>query len=258
MTEKKTTALAPKAPDYLKEYEPEGSEVIGESSQIPRLKVLQDQNQSEEIEALSRAHGVGATVLRPQELLVALPGDVFTAVPVFAYVSFEKWRDIKDKGHATPVIGRTTDKKSALAKLCRNPATRKVAYKENDEWFYKHVESINFMLAITSGPAEGELGEFAFSRGGYKAGNNLRDFIKRQAKDNQVPIYAHRLEFFTDLKRGDDGKWMQMFHRVPTNPYAPKAMLPRMKELFDGFKEMHTAKFFDQVVVESPTGDEDG
>ena len=246
------TAVAVPVPAYLKKYKPEGLEHAGESSMIPRLKVLQSQDEGGEIEQLKNEYGEGAAIIRPLDLCAAKRGEVFLAVPIFAYMSWEKWRDLKDKGHPTPIVARTTNADSDLAKLCRNPNTRNEPYKENDNLSYKNVESINLILAVTSGPASNEVVDVAFNKGGHKYGDRLRQYLKRQGREG-VPLFGNRLEFFVDrVENKQQQKWMQLQHRIPTNPYTPEKDVARLKELFDGFAEMHKARYFDQVIVDAP------
>jgi len=237
-TKTKTTAVEKseqraQPPAFLESYGAEGIEGTADYQQTPVLKTIQAQTGEE----LQDEFGVGSVGVGPDNVLVAETGEPFVASPVFWWPSWQTWADIDD-GPNGPIF-ETMNPNHPVAIKSKSKESRNEVYPDDPGKFYTHAESLNFVLAITDGPAKGFIAVARFQRGGHGVGRRLCGFLARQG----LAIFAHRLSFRTDRTKNSAGQtWYQLDWKPADPPYITSEEEAQfLKDLRDQIKRAHEA-----------------
>lgn len=195
-----------KAPDFIKTgAEAAGQERLAQFVTPPLLKIVQKQSSDE----LNDNFGRGSTIITPSNVMVARVGEPFYIVPLIQYPEYLTWADIKLKGQVPPILERTTDPRSALARK----ATSKDTWSE-DGYVYngtplqfpvRHVEHITYVVLVL----DENIGEvpcvMSFARGSHKFGRNFASILKMRNAD----LFGCIFEVIVpeDPQKNDQGTW---------------------------------------------------
>ncbi len=224
-------------PSYLSNVGAQGSEPLPVAQATPRLKLIQGMTDK----ALKKEHGEGALVLMPDEVAVMSSREPVDATPVYSWVSWQQWADLKDSAAENPVIKETTDGSSDIAAKSRDRDTREEPYQDGSDMKYRFVEAVNFIFRIETGPCEGAVAIYSFTRAQHKYGANLSRFISRNGVKG-VPIYGNRV---TLTSSEDTNKANQTYSVIKAKPaeicWTSEDEIAVLAGLYDGFHAMYGA-----------------
>lgn len=188
-------------PDYLAKYIPEDTslDTLQEHRIVPRFKIIQATTEEE----LKTNFGEGSVIVRPGDALIckynAEPKE-FCFVPLFFFVEWAKWRDLKGSGPM--ILDRSHDPTSELAQKSKTADTRREVYEgqenldEKAKQYYSYVEHLRFIGVIYGDhPLVGTPVTLSFERGEWGQGKNFISAIslRRQVvnkKSVQIPLWA--------------------------------------------------------------------
>lgn len=197
-------------PAHLTQYEGEGATGIERSTEVSRIKTVQDSTADD----LKNTFGVGTVILRPDDLVLCERDGTFATVVLHQSRTWAKWYDVNDKSHDLPFEERTTDPDSYIARRAgsRDPGSRLEPYPNGSEMVFKYVEEFNFVVLITeSVDVAGSIAFLTLSRGGHRVGRALRDRLKRFSEASGVPVYAHKLAWSLERRKNKaDKAWWQL------------------------------------------------
>lgn len=223
-------------PDYMKDA-PTGLEEVGQYVVPPRLKVVQPLSDSE----LRAQHPAGCVVLTPSLVRVAgmqqdnpNEGEPFLFTPLFFFVEWSTWNP---RNVQPMIVDRTFDPKHEIALKAVDSKRRFETLEgqktpDGKDFVLRHVEALNFIIAIHTPELVGLPCLLSYSRGDHRFGSNFCNLIRMR---RNVPIYGGVYEGKVGLRKNNEGEW---FGITPSNP--PEGVTPLVPEaLFDGFKEFH-------------------
>jgi len=188
-------------PDYLAKYieQDDSLDALKEHRTVPRFKILQATTEQELLDNF----GVGTVIVRPGDAMICKYNQdpkSFNFVPLFFFVEWAKWRDIRGTGPM--ILERTHDPSSIVATNSKNANARKELYEghENlqdaDKFYYAYVEHLRFIGVIYGDhPLVGTPVTLSFERGEWGQGKNFISAVslRRQNVNNeskQVPLWA--------------------------------------------------------------------
>lgn len=194
-------------PDFLRDHMESDTTIadMAEYRVLPRFKVIQSTSASE----LLKVFDAGDLILSPGNAMVSKVNkkeqvsEPFLFVPVFFFVEFCKWSDLKDT--ESPVIMvRSFDPSSEVAKFSRDPNKRFEKYKE-DSYVARYAEHLNFAGFIYGEHGLSmETAVMGFSRGEFTNGRNFISAISIR----KAPLWSQVWSFQTGFReRGADRKW---------------------------------------------------
>jgi len=238
-------------PNYLAKYIVEDTSLqeLKEHRIVPRLKIIQATSNND----LKRQFGEGSVIVRPGDALICKYKDEpksFQFIPTFFFVEFAKWGDLKAKSNI-PIIERTYDPISIIAKKAKNPNKRSELYEghehlpEPEKHYYRYVEHLRFIgLIYGDHPLVGTPITLSFERGEYNQGKNLISAImlRRQIIDGmskQVPLWAQIWNLSVQFKEPDASrKWYGFKFEVADPSIIRESEAETMKNLHQEFKRL--------------------
>lgn len=234
------------APSWLpaKSAEPDSSlETMQEYRILPRIKVIQATSHQDLIDDF----GIGTAILSPGNAQLADKNEQFLFVPVFFFVEFCLWSDLKDK--STPsILERTYDKTSELARRSKDKKLREQIYEggtAEKPFKRRYVEHLNFAgFVYGEHPLEGTGVVAGFSRGEYYTGTGFINSIQmRRIGGIQVPLWAQVWKFGAAYRNpSDDQKWWGLDVKNPEVPYITDEEGEFYKAQHEELKALHAAQ----------------
>ena len=253
-------------PNFLDAYMEEDTslDALKEHRTVPRFKIIQPTTEEE----LKNTFGTGSAIVRPGDTMVCKYGgnqniealESFDFVPLFFFVEWAKWRDLKGTGDM--VLDKSFDPASDVATRSKDKDTRKEAYPgqdamaENDpnRMYFQYVEHLRFIGAIYGDhPLAGTPVTLSFERGEWGQGKNFIAAIslrRRQSVNKEtgatvsepMPLWSQVWRMKTVYHNPDAlRKWYGFsFEAAPESIIkAPEA--PAMFGLWKEFKELFEA-----------------
>lgn len=195
------------APDFMREDDVAGTELLGQYVVPARLKVVQKQSDNELLDAFD----VGTLIVTPGNVPVCTPDVGFLFTPLFFFVEYCTWNPIALKGQAPAIRERSFDPKSVIAMKARDPEKRLEPLEGNKKLYMRHVEHLNFLVTIHDKPQVPESVIMSFSRGGHGQGRQFSSLIQMR----KAPLFG--CVFRADIKAfsNEMGDW---FGISPSNP----------------------------------------
>lgn len=240
-------------PNFLTQYVKEDTslDLLREHRVVPRFKLIQATTD----EDLKKAFGEGSVIVRPGDALICKhEGEGFNFVPLFFFLEWAKWRDLK--GNGSMILERTHDKASKLAELSRDAKTRKELYSGMDnvideaaKMYYQYVEHIRFIGVIYGDhPLVGQPVTLSFERGEWVQGKNfisavaMRRQIISDGDDKEsipVPLWAQvwnlgSIHHAPDATR----KWYGFKFEAADPSIIQPEEAPAMQALHEEYKEL--------------------
>lgn len=189
-------------PNFLDAYTEEDTslDALKEHRTVPRFKIIQPTTEEE----LKNTFGVGSAIVRPGDALICKHSgntnmqalESFDFVPLFFFVEWNKWRDLKGTGDM--VLDKSFDPSSDVAVRSKNKDTRKEAYlgqeamADNDanKMYYQYVEHLRFVgIIYGEHPLAGTPVTLSFERGEWGQGKNFISAVslrRRQTTDEET------------------------------------------------------------------------
>jgi len=174
-------------PDYLAKYAAEDTslDTLKEHRVVPRFKLIQATTEDD----LKKNFGEGSVIVRPGDALICKRGDDFKFVPLFFFIEWAKWRDLKGTGPM--IMDRSYDVTNYIAVRSKDTKTRKELYPgmenvidEKAKMYYQYVEHLRFIGVIYGDhPLVGQPVTLSFERGEWTQGKN---FISAVAMRRQL------------------------------------------------------------------------
>jgi hypothetical protein len=243
-------------PEFLGKYveDDHSLDSLKEHRTVPRMKIIQSTTDKD----LKKQFGEGSAILRPGDVLICKHEDedetlnMFRVVPIFFFVEFAKWADIKAK--TGPMVEeRSFDPTSILATNARDVKKRYEIYpgqeglEEKEQCRYRFVEHLRFISLIYGDhPLVGTPVTLSFERGEFTQGKNFISAIslRRQAiggKSAPVPLWAQVWDISTIFHDPSKDRRWYGFQFEPADPSiiqpeeaeGMRALHLEMKELFE-------------------------
>jgi len=188
-------------PNYLAKYieQDDSLDNLKEHRIVPRFKIIQATTDAE----LISNFGVGSVIIRPGDVMICKhkdQPDSFDFVPLFFFVEWAKWRDLKGTGPM--ILDRSHDPTSELAIKSKSADSRKELYEgqdnvpDKDKMYYGYIEHLRFVgLIYGEHPLVGTPVTLSFERGEWTQGKNFISAVslRRQTingKSMPVPLWA--------------------------------------------------------------------
>ncbi len=253
-------------PSYLAEFSGEQDTSLNDMQAyriLPRLKVIQGTAKQE----LLKQYDPGTIILSPANVKVAdvdkkeqCSSDPFLFVPLFFFVEFCKWADLKDKS-SNSIVDRTFDPGSDIAAKSRDKNQRTEEYGEKKQFKYRYVEHLNFagfIYAKNDGsehPLKGEACCLHFERGEFGKGTS---FITAASMRRGLPLWSQVWELTAGFRpKSDDKKWWGIDFSIPLDEKL-RVIKPDevafFKATHEELKSLHAKK---KLVVDASGGDDD-
>lgn len=232
-------------PEYLADEAGVGLEDTARLITPPRMRIVQAQSRA----PLSDLFNVGDTVIVPQNELVApLPydggrpaeqGEDFLITPLFFYVEFLVWNDIKLQATEESVLNRTTDPEDEIALKARNPKLWKEAHPNGKaDYFIRYSEHLNFIVTIENENSDvrGLPIVMSFNGAEHRTGANFLALLKMR----RAPLYGCTFNVATGRRENSKGNW---YGWDITNPkdgsprWVPANKIDAYRELYHEMKE---------------------
>lgn len=244
-------------PEHLRADAGVGLELAKESMRPGRLKICQA-NRSDKFAAFEE----GDLIVTPAGVKVASAGEPFYFVPLFFYMEWATVNPHAMKATLKMIRERTLDPRSPIAVKARDPEKRGAdACPENTKMLLKHVEYLNFIVAIVLNEAISPVPVvMTFCRGEHGKGSALRDMLAMRA--DRVSICANVLQgVVPEQKRvNDQGQWYGIDVGPPTGEDAPAPFVmdpgeyTELKKMSDAIKKAHAAS---QLIVDIDEDEEE-
>jgi len=226
-------------PAYLQGQD-DGREELASYSQLSFIKTVQDMSDPE----LKEEFSAGCAVLMPDRALIAEHEVEWSAVCVYFWPSYQKWRDVNDQSaDGGPIVEQSIDPKSEAARKC---AIR--GYSEpypDGNMAYRYDTSLNFLLFVES---LGQLAVLPFIRGGAQSGNSLRSFLQRRGG----PIWSQRITFSVGTRMNRRRQqWYQIEHSAAA--FVKEEECEPFRKMYENAKQSHS-----QLLLGTAEGGDDG
>jgi hypothetical protein len=234
LEKKKSTAVA--LPEWMQQYEREGTDDLGQYVVPPRLKVVQPTSG----EPFNMKFDQGDVVAVPQIIKIAgmedkITGEPFYFTPLFFFAEWCLWNPIELKGTHSAVRERTFDAESEIAIRSRDPKLWSVKCPELPDKMMRYVEHLNFVVAL-KGDHElaGTPCILPFARAEHKAGSNLAALIKMRA----APLFGCNFEGRVGFRTNNHGQWYGI---DVTNPAGDSGVTPFVEDevQFNQYRQVH-------------------
>ncbi len=256
----------PTNPNFLDAYTEEDTSLdeLKEHRTVPRFKVIQPTTEEE----LKNTFGEGSAIVRPGDTLICKYGgntnmqalESFDFVPLFFFVEWNKWRDLKATGDM--VLDKSFDPSSDVAVRSKNKDTRKELYPgnenielEKDKCYYQYVEHLRFIGTIYGDhPLAGTPVTLSFERGEWGQGKNFISAVslrRRQTTDAEtgekvakpIPLWSQVWRMKTVYHNPDAlRKWYGFsFEAAIPNSIIKESEAAAMFGLHKEFKELFEA-----------------
>jgi hypothetical protein len=237
--------------NFLAQYieEDDSLDSLQEHRIVPRFKIIQATSDSE----LTENFGIGSVIVRPGDSLISKFKEEpksFEFVPLFFFVEWAKWRDLKDTGPM--ILERSHDPSSYLAENSKDAKTRKELYPnqsealpEKEKKYYSYVEHLRFIgLIYGDHPLAGTPVTLSFERGEYMQGKNFISAVtlRRQVvngKPSKIPLWSQVWKLSTIHHTPDaTRKWYGFKFEAADTPVINQEEAADMKALHLEFKEL--------------------
>jgi len=257
-------------PNFLAKYteEDHSLDTLKEHRIVPRLKIIQAPSDIN----LKAAFGEGSLIVRPGDTLICkfnAEPKTFKFVPLFFFVEYAKWLDLKDANSKVkgPIVERVFDSTSPIAIKAKDPNKRREVYEgyehkpENEKYYYRYVEHLRFIgLIYGEHPLVGTPITLSFERGEFSQGKNFISAImlRRQMIDGQskqVPLWAQVWQFSVQFKAPDaNRKWYGLKFEAADPSIIQESEAEAMRTLNKEFKELFNQQ---RLLVQEDVADED-
>lgn len=254
----------PSNPNFLDAYTEEDTslDALKEHRTVPRFKIIQPTTEEE----LKNTFGVGSAIVRPGDTLICKYSgntnmqalETFDFVPLFFFVEWNKWRDLKATGDM--VLEKSFDPASDVATRSKDKDTRKELYpghenlQDNEKCYFQYVEHLRFIGAIYGEhPLAGTPVTLSFERGEWGQGKNFISAVslrRRQTVDAEtnekiakpIPLWSQVWRMKTVYHNPDAlRKWYGFaFEAAPDSIIKPQEAAT-MFGLHKEFKELFEA-----------------
>jgi len=237
-------------PDYLAQYieKDDSLDALQEYRTVPRFKIIQATSDKELVDSF----GIGTVIIRPGDAMIckheANPKS-FNFVPLFFFMEWAKWRDIKGTGPM--ILERTHDPSSQIAMRSQSVKTRKEVYvgqenmPETDRMHYMYVEHIRFIGVIYGDhPLVGTPVTLSFERGEWGQGKNFISAVslRRQVVNKEptkVPLWAQVWKLSSLFHNPEPTKkWHGFKFEAAEQSIILSEEAPAMEKLHTEFKEL--------------------
>ena len=238
-------------PDWLAEYgaEDRSTDLLKQYRVIPRIKVIQ----SLSLESLKEEFGEGSAIVTPGNVLVAKRRESVEFVPLLFFPEWIKWADRDDKT-GPPIIARTFDASSQIAKNAKDPKTRIEIYGTNLK--ARYVEHLNF-VGLIRGAHElaGSLVVLSFSRGEHSTGTSFISSIslRRVGGNKQAPLWSGVWKLTANLRDRGTKKWWGMDYNPASEPWIKPEEAPVLRAMHEELLDQYQKQL---LIVDQTTEDE--
>lgn len=238
------SSLAAQQPDFMREAESHGLDLLKKYIVPPRLKIVQKQAG----EPFSTNFNTGDCVLVPQLTLISPVvmndkgkpspnGTPFHIVPIFFYPEWCLWNPIEMKGTQHAIRARSQDPRSDLALKAQRQDTWFEQFAENPPGKpSRYVEHLNFIVTLVGDhPLEGTPFVISFAKGEHRSGSNFAAIIQMR----KAPMWGCQFAAKTTHRPNNPkGDWYGL---DITNPDPESGVTPFLtsKELYDQFTALH-------------------
>lgn len=225
------------------------TDVLQQYRILPRITLVQGQSAPE----LKEKFGEGAMILQPGQVALVPRGGSIRFHPLFFFVEYCLWSDIRDKANAR-ILARSFDPGSDLAARSRDRASRNEAYAggpAEKPFERRYVEHLNFagLVYLDGHDANMTSAVLGFSRGEYTNGQNFGGAILRRklSPDDTrgAPLWMQIWEITAGRRTKDAWNWFGFDYAVPQEQslaWVSVDQAPIMKQMHLELVEQHTKK----------------
>lgn len=216
-------------PAHMQGYEGASGKESMRGHIIPNLiKAVNDKSEPEVLELFR----TGDIIIRPANVALVeakypdgkargklepeMPGRPVLFTPLFFFVEYMCWADYNERGANTPpILERTTDPKSVLARKCESAAMRD---ETRDGIKVHNQKHLNFLIVVHEMPElERQTFLLSFARGEFKYGNKMMSLLNLR----QGPIFGANMELFANWHQNKkNDRWVGIEARNPVDKPA--------------------------------------
>jgi hypothetical protein len=250
MAKRTETAIKKVSPGFLADYQEDKSlETLRQHVEVPRLKLIQGTTEI----SLRETFGEGAGVIRPGDVLVCRKDDAFSFVPLFFFVEWCKWADMKDSSPRC-IIDRTFNADSELAVKAKDFKARFELYEGHEgldakqQMQYRYVEHLRF-ISVIHGDHElaGAPLTISFERGEYRQGKAFINAIAMRrehvgGEPKSVPLWAQVWTLQPGYRDPEpQRKWWGWDYKAAEPAIIEEEEAPAFRQQHEQFKEAFEA-----------------
>ena len=259
MTEKSPSELAPvtAAPAYLSKPEyADVNKALDQYVSPSRLKIVQGAAKP----PISDLFTPGDLIITPTLDLIVKKGGEFDFVPIFFY---PEWATFNPIGVQPTVIDRSLDPTCTIAKLARNPKTRKQPCAEAPGKNIKHQMIFHIIVALRGHPQfDGIPLAMSFRSAELTTGSNFTTKLRLSSSGGQggdLPMFARtwRAKVSNAGRTNEQGSWFGFDISAIDLPgaWVPENLFAAYGKLWENYKKAYDDN---KVVIDiaENTGDE--
>ena len=234
-------------PTFLSKYIQDDHSLDGmqEYRVLPVLKVVQSMSDREQKEKV----GQGSCIIRPGDTILCSGQESFQVVPLYFWVDFAKWSDLKDTDSPN-VMARSDSPVSDIAKLSRDPDKRLEVYPgdeakpSSDRRHYRYVEHLRFVVMVYGEhDFSGQVATLTFERGEFFTGKNFISAIqmrKTRVGDDMVPVplWAQVWQLSVGFRDRGARKWYGIDFAAADQNTILESEAPQFQAAFMEYKEL--------------------
>jgi len=250
-------------PSFMQDEKVTGLESLKEFIVPPRIKVIQKAAGEELLSTFS----AGDVILSPLNAVITemerdnkgrpVEGSKtsFQFVPIFFYPEWATVNPIQMKGQLPFLRYRTTDPADPVVTKAKNPGLRSEPCPEDPEYKIRHVEYLNFIVALYNHPLGIEPVIMNFSKGEWSSGSKFASLLKMR----RAPMYGCVFEAVVGLRHGQLGDWYGFNITNPDegSPWVDEDNYEVFKKLHIQFAEYHKeSRLRSQIEPDEDTPDE--
>jgi len=232
-------------PDFLREEQAFGLDVVKQYFSPPRVKIIQKQSNK----VFTDKFDAGDVIIMPSMVLLAPVqkndagragelGVPFYITPLFFWPEWYVWNPLEMKGTLNAIRDRTLDARDPIAAKSRDSKLWFEPCPENKEYSIRYVEHLNFIFSIHG---EHELAgmpiAISFAKGEHRVGSNFSSLITMRKAPICAGIYQMRSAYRPNNTKG------QWYGIDVSNPPDDAPVGPWLRQdqqdLYQTFKAQH-------------------
>jgi len=223
-------------PEYLKDYEQQGTDALQEHRLVPRIKIIQKSASQELLDQFKP----GTAISSVDQTLLAQRGEDFKFIPLFAWTDVALCNPIELKGQEPFIVELYSDRlkyadkyekaKMKSTRFENHPSIRGV----KRQWTL----FMNFIVKLVEHPVGNELFVMSFFRGEWRTGRRFSTMILgRKAPIWSCIFHAHVCE---EPRKNQKGEWWGFdISNDPDELWVPQSMVDELRTQHEDLEELH-------------------
>ncbi len=262
-----TTSVNEQLPDFMRDAQVEGTELLKQYVVPPRVKIIQRNARKPFSEMFKPGEIVAVPMMQRIAEYDGGRSPSFHFVPLLFYPEWVAWNPMETRGTLPSVRARTLDPRDPIAVKSRSTETRlepcpEMPKKDGKDLYVKYLEHLNFIvMMLPPNPLAGLPIVLTFASGEHRSGTNFTTLVQLR----RAPLYGCQFEAHVRERDNGKGAWYGIDVQNPSpdtgvTPFiVEKERFEEMRALHHEFKSIHEKKLlqveYDDEPVEAPPAD---